>query len=64
MPSESPRTNWYTDHPAACTCARCQERASEKRKFEAVHTLGQKVGRNEPCPCGSGKKYKKCHGDL
>ena len=21
-----------------------------------------KVGRNEPCPCGSGKKYKKCHG--
>jgi len=22
-----------------------------------------KVGRNEPCPCGSGKKYKKCHGD-
>ncbi len=23
-----------------------------------------KVGRNEPCPCGSGKKYKKCHGDL
>jgi preprotein translocase subunit SecA len=23
---------------------------------------GQKVGRNDPCPCGSGKKYKKCHG--
>jgi hypothetical protein len=22
----------------------------------------QKVGRNDPCPCGSGKKYKKCHG--
>jgi preprotein translocase subunit SecA len=22
----------------------------------------EKVGRNEPCPCGSGKKYKKCHG--
>ncbi|MGB0716251.1 MAG: SEC-C metal-binding domain-containing protein, partial [Phycisphaerae bacterium] len=21
-----------------------------------------KVGRNEPCPCGSGKKYKQCHG--
>jgi preprotein translocase subunit SecA len=21
-----------------------------------------KIGRNEPCPCGSGKKYKKCHG--
>ncbi len=23
-----------------------------------------KVGRNDPCPCGSGKKYKRCHGDL
>jgi preprotein translocase subunit SecA len=23
-----------------------------------------KVGRNEPCPCGSGKKYKNCHGKL
>jgi preprotein translocase subunit SecA len=25
---------------------------------------GEKVGRNEPCPCGSGKKYKQCHGRL
>ena len=24
--------------------------------------IDQKVGRNEPCPCGSGKKFKKCHG--
>ena len=23
-----------------------------------------KVGRNDPCPCGSGKKYKKCHGQA
>ncbi len=23
-----------------------------------------RVGRNEPCPCGSGKKYKQCHGKL
>ncbi|MHB1694447.1 MAG: SEC-C metal-binding domain-containing protein, partial [bacterium] len=22
----------------------------------------KKIGRNEPCPCGSGKKYKNCHG--
>ncbi len=27
-----------------------------------VKASGPKVGRNEPCPCGSGKKYKKCHG--
>jgi len=23
-----------------------------------------KVGRNDPCPCGSGKKFKQCHGKL
>lgn len=28
---------------------------------QPVH-VGSKVGRNDPCPCGSGKKYKKCHG--
>jgi preprotein translocase subunit SecA len=27
-----------------------------------VHRADDKVGRNDPCPCGSGKKYKKCHG--
>ena len=25
---------------------------------------GRKIGRNEPCPCGSGKKFKQCHGKL
>ena len=25
---------------------------------------GMRVGRNDPCPCGSGKKYKQCHGKL
>jgi preprotein translocase subunit SecA len=29
-----------------------------------VRRLGQKIGRNDPCPCGSGKKYKHCHGAL
>ena len=32
------------------------------REPVAAGTAGTKVGRNEPCPCGSGKKYKKCHG--
>jgi preprotein translocase subunit SecA len=32
---------------------------------EAPFVRGErKVGRNEPCPCGSGKKYKQCHGQL
>ena len=29
---------------------------------QTIRREGVKVGRNEPCPCGSGKKYKKCHG--
>jgi preprotein translocase subunit SecA len=29
---------------------------------KTVRREGVKVGRNDPCPCGSGKKYKKCHG--
>jgi preprotein translocase subunit SecA len=29
----------------------------------AQRRTGEKVGRNDPCPCGSGKKYKKCHGE-
>jgi preprotein translocase subunit SecA len=31
-------------------------------KSETVRRDPDKVGRNDPCPCGSGKKYKKCHG--
>ena len=30
----------------------------------ALPSTWGKVGRNEPCPCGSGKKYKHCHGQL
>ena len=30
--------------------------------LQPIHNEGPKIGRNEPCPCGSGKKYKKCHG--
>ncbi len=30
-------------------------------KIQPVH-VGEKIGRNDPCPCGSGKKYKHCHG--
>jgi preprotein translocase subunit SecA len=36
---------------------------AELQKPQApVHRSSDKVGRNDPCPCGSGKKYKKCHG--
>ena len=37
--------------------------ADENAKQPFVR-YGEKVGRNDPCPCGSGKKYKQCHGKL
>lgn len=37
-----------------------QEEATQTRKTKAIHN--DKIGRNDPCPCGSGKKYKKCCG--
>jgi len=33
-----------------------------EEKQQPIKREGKKVGRNDPCPCGSGKKYKKCHG--
>jgi len=36
--------------------------AAETTASKTVTNGGPKVGRNDPCPCGSGKKYKKCHG--
>jgi preprotein translocase subunit SecA len=41
-----------TEAEQAVTTAQPQQRG----------TGGKKVGRNQPCPCGSGKKYKNCHG--
>ncbi len=37
-------------------------RGEEPVTVQTVHRNDDKVGRNDPCPCGSGKKYKKCHG--
>ena len=35
--------------------------AEQKAKVPVVRA-DKKIGRNDPCPCGSGKKYKNCHG--
>ena len=40
------------------------EQASEALRQPAAMPANRKVSRNEPCPCGSGKKYKHCHGKL
>jgi preprotein translocase subunit SecA len=36
----------------------------EAAKTQPFKRFGDKIGRNDPCPCGSGKKYKQCHGKL
>ena len=39
-----------------------EDSSSESASEEEEDADGSKVGRNDPCPCGSGKKYKKCCG--
>ena len=41
--------------------AAAQAGQGEKQKPMPIH-VEKKIGRNDPCPCGSGKKYKNCHG--
>ena len=36
----------------------------DQEKQQPFKRFGDKIGRNDPCPCGSGKKYKQCHGKL
>ena len=38
------------------------ENVSNRQQIETIKRTAPKVGRNDPCPCGSGKKYKQCHG--
>jgi preprotein translocase subunit SecA len=42
--------------------ARSVSSSSATANGSAPRHAGEKVGRNDECPCGSGKKYKKCHG--
>jgi preprotein translocase subunit SecA len=41
-----------------------ESQAQENDKDQPFKRSDKKVGRNEPCPCGSGKKFKQCHGKL
>jgi preprotein translocase subunit SecA len=55
------------DQPSALAAAAAGANGDEyyaeaPQKIEQVRREEPKVGRNDPCPCGSGKKYKKCHG--
>tara|TARA_B100000575_G_scaffold92533_1_gene73677 strand:+ start:15 stop:821 length:807 start_codon:yes stop_codon:yes gene_type:complete len=41
-----------------------QDQENEKQDFSKITSKNKKIGRNEPCFCGSGKKFKHCHGAL
>ena len=66
--AQSSRPNLSFNDPSATPtmfARKAQPREAEGGSDAAVQTVrreGRKVGRNDPCPCGSGKKYKKCHG--
>jgi preprotein translocase subunit SecA len=64
-PRSAPRNLVFNDPGEATSAFRNAERPEARGGGTEVVTVrreGKKVGRNDPCPCGSGKKYKKCHG--
>ena len=54
------------EHAEASALAMASESAEAEEEVSQTPFVRQdrKIGRNEPCPCGSGKKYKHCHGRL
>ncbi len=59
-----PKQKMQYSHPAAPSALSNNEAAEEKQANTPFVREDRKIGRNEPCPCGSGKKYKQCHGRL
>ena len=53
--------NGQAGRPGAPKKETVMAKVMDPRRREAV-PAGQKIGRNQQCPCGSGKKYKRCHG--
>lgn len=58
------KADWLFNLPAWDDILTVEQRKEIKKEFNKTKTVVKeaKVGRNDPCPCGSGKKYKKCCG--
>lgn len=58
------KANWLYELPQWDSILTQERRKELYREQKASGTIrkGKKIGRNDPCPCGSGKKYKKCCG--
>jgi preprotein translocase subunit SecA len=54
----------HYEHQSASEPAQASKSANEPAQRNNAMREGPKVGRNDLCPCGSGKKYKQCHGKL
>ncbi|WP_162062487.1 preprotein translocase subunit SecA [Vibrio taketomensis] len=54
----------HAEHASAENQLSDGEESAENAPQQPVVRDERKVGRNEPCPCGSGKKYKQCHGQI
>jgi preprotein translocase subunit SecA len=57
-PTPAPAARWQESHGDASDIGAGRPAGA---RMDARPVNGTKVGRNDPCPCGSGKKYKKCH---
>lgn len=57
------KANWLYELQEWDTLLTTEERLNIRKQYNEDHrAVSNKVGRNDPCPCGSGKKYKKCCG--
>lgn len=54
--------NFFLDDKLKSMIDKCISDKEEERKREMAQFHFKGIGRNEPCPCGSGKKFKRCHG--
>ncbi len=61
--AERQREKMRMQHESVSALA-SEEELKELKPEKPYVREGRKVGRNDPCPCGSGKKYKSCHGKL
>lgn len=64
MQESHPGANGFDDGDLATLTAPAKSQVPEAQRDPADPQTWGKIGRNEPCPCGSGKKYKHCHGKF
>lgn len=61
---EEERQTMQFEHAQSSSLAEESTETAEQVAEQPFVREGKKIGRNEPCPCGSGKKYKQCHGKI